>query len=92
MIDQKELAEVQAAIDKAAPAVQAEIAELETPGRFAGQASKWSSPRRATPLHPIACTSNASAQRAVAKAFSIVGSDPATPTRARLRRGFHYAA
>jgi hypothetical protein len=33
MIDQKELAEVQAAIDKAAPAVQAEIAELETPGR-----------------------------------------------------------
>ena len=31
MIDQKELAEVQAAIDKAAPAVQAEIAELDVP-------------------------------------------------------------
>ncbi len=53
MIDQKELAEVQAAIDRAAPAVQAEIAELDVPWSVTRIGHEVAEPAVGDPLTPF---------------------------------------
>jgi hypothetical protein len=53
MIDQKELAEVQAAVDKAAPAVQAEIAELDVPWSVTRTGHEVAEPAAGDPFTPF---------------------------------------
>src|SRR6478672_4416110 len=53
MIDKKELAEVQAAIDKAAPAVQAEIAQLDVPWSVTRTGHEVAEPAAGDPFTPF---------------------------------------
>jgi len=55
MIDKKELAEVQAAFDKAAPAVQAEIAQLDVPWSVTRTGLEVAEPAAGDPFTPFTC-------------------------------------